>query len=160
MKGISAAYMGLLFAQEKVTGMETYLIVVDTDLAAVSYTSRRDSCRGITMNLDEALRKAATLARDESNTTVGVMTLSGEVVATAYAWDMVRKVFYTCPFVTDGGQNVAVRPHRTAGMYLYTPDNNRHFYAEDEEFPGELVEFFKPELHTDRYMESILTVHA
>lgn len=160
MNGMSAAYMTLLTAQQTITGVETYLVCVDADLATLSYKARRQACRGITMNIDEALHKAVTIARDESNCTVGVLTLSGEIVATAYAWDMVRKVFYTCPFVTDGGQNVAVRPHRTAGMYLYTPDNNRRFFAEDEEFPGELVEFFKPELHTDRYMESILTVHA
>ena len=160
MKGIGVAHMGLLFANDKVTGNETYLVVVDVDLASVSYVARRKNCRGITSSLDDALRRAVSLARDESNSAVGVVTLSGEVVATAYAYDVVRGVYYTDPLVTGPSQNVAVWPHRSSDRYLYTSDNCRHIYKEGEGFPGNVIEHFSSELHTDKYFESLATVHA
>ena len=150
--------MGLLYAQDKITGEETLLVCVEVDMCAVSYVARRKNTRHITTNIDDALRMAASLSRDESNAAVGVVTLSGEVVATAYAYDIVRKVFYTDPICT--GQDVAVWPHRGNDRYLYTSDNNRHTYKNGEGFPGNVIEHFSSELHTDKYFESLATVHA
>jgi hypothetical protein len=150
--------MSLLFAQDKISGSETYLVCVETDLSALSYTARRKNCRGITTSLDEAMRKASTLARDESNTCVGVLTLAGEVVATVYAYDLVRKFFYTCPLVA--GHDVAIWPHRSNDRYLYTSDNNRHVYTNGDGFPGKVVEHFDAQLHTDKYFENLTDVHA
>lgn len=138
----------------RMLGHTVYLIVEDCDthrtLAAI-----RKHCLAVSTGKLEFARAELIQAAMDGHTNVGIVAVDGAIIERAYAWDLVRGMFYVHPVAA--GNRVVVADAATGETTLWI-DNK---FGVKTEIPSHLLFTSEiPEFHTDAYFEKLATVHA
>lgn len=138
----------------RMLGQTVYLIVEDCDthrtLAAI-----RKHCLVVSTAKLEFARAELIQAAMDGHTNVGIVAVDGTILERAYAWDLVRGMYYVHPVAA--GNRVVVADATTGETTLWV-DNK---FGLKTEVPSYLLFTSEiPEFHTDEYFAKLATVHA
>lgn len=135
-------------------GQTVYLIVEECDTHR-SLAAIRKNCLTVVTGKIEYARAELVQAAMDDHTNVGIVATDGTILERAYAWDLVRCIYYVHPIAA--GNWVAV-VDASSGESTVWVDNK---FGVKSKIPSCLLYTSEiPEFHTDEYFEKLAVVHA